>query len=266
MKKIISILWLSIVFSAIPTTETGSTSQFSLDRIGDYAFPSNPVNDRAMGFLLEGKIKSIILNSGNFIDIDVDRSGSWEQYPVGLWGNYAYLPQVGLMSGAPGMKYASDFSDWEDVAEIGSNIVIWESRNAYINWFKNEATISDSTKGSFAGIIFENFDDHKGELGEKVDFLNTVENTFTDENQWAFNHAESFIYIALENDANIDPNLSNAYGNPEEKKAIGFIYPWALRPAFDSRNSVNDYDTYLYDGCQGKEDPWSICEDRHRYL
>ena len=265
MKKIISILWLSIVFSAIPTTETGSTSQFSLDRIGDYAFPSNPVNDRAMGFLLEGKIKSIILNSGNFIDIDVDRSGSWEQYPVGLWGNYAYLPQVGLMSGAPGMKYASDFSDWEDVAEIGSNIVIWESRNAYINWFKNEATISDSTKGSFAGIIFENFDDHKGELGEKVDFLNTVENTFTDENQWAFNHAESFIYIALENDANIDPNLSNAYGNPEEKKAIGFIYPWALRPAFDSRNSVNDYDTYLYDGCQGKEDPWSICEEVEYY-
>ena len=68
MKKIISILWLSIVFSAIPTTETGSTSQFSLDRIGDYAFPSNPVNDRAMGFLLEGKIIPWLVNAVEVIN------------------------------------------------------------------------------------------------------------------------------------------------------------------------------------------------------
>ena len=40
----------------------------NLNKIGDNNFPGNPLNDRAKGYILDGKIKSTILNYGNFID------------------------------------------------------------------------------------------------------------------------------------------------------------------------------------------------------
>ena len=64
------------------------------------------MNDRAKGYLLDGKIKSSILNYGNFID--------WSSFPAGLWGNYAYLPHVGFMAGVPGHTPTSEFY-WESI-------------------------------------------------------------------------------------------------------------------------------------------------------
>ena len=34
--------------------------------IGQYGFPSNPMNDRAKGYLLNGVVKNAITNYGNF--------------------------------------------------------------------------------------------------------------------------------------------------------------------------------------------------------
>ena len=47
----------------------------NLQKIGDNDFPGNPLNDRAKGYILDGKIKSTILNYGNFID--------WAHWPTG---------------------------------------------------------------------------------------------------------------------------------------------------------------------------------------
>ena len=34
-------------------------------KIGDYPFPTNPMNDRAKGFLLQGKVKKEIITFAN---------------------------------------------------------------------------------------------------------------------------------------------------------------------------------------------------------
>ena len=68
-------------------------------RIGDYAYPTNPMNDRAIGFLLQGKVQSAISNYGNFIN--------WDEHPMGLWGEYTYLPSVAFLAGIPGQAYSS---------------------------------------------------------------------------------------------------------------------------------------------------------------
>ena len=74
----------------------------TLSKIGDNPSPGNPMNDRAKGYLLDGKIKSSILNYGNFID--------WDYNPSGGWGQYTYLPNVSFMAGVPGFITLSEFS------------------------------------------------------------------------------------------------------------------------------------------------------------
>ncbi len=37
-------------------------------KIGDYPFPTNPMNDRAKGSLLQGKVKNAVSNYGNFVN------------------------------------------------------------------------------------------------------------------------------------------------------------------------------------------------------
>ncbi|MBC8257261.1 MAG: hypothetical protein H8E85_08140, partial [Candidatus Marinimicrobia bacterium] len=153
-----------------------------LGKLGDYSSPTSPANDRAMGFLIKGKVRSTVLNFGNFIDIDYDRRGSWDSYPVGLWGEYAYLPQVGFMAGVPGMYYSYKFnSDTNDENETwveaysftynGEEAVVFENSDAYNYWFegKRDGSVgkctSDFEKIRFAGIIFENIDDDEGIVG-----------------------------------------------------------------------------------------------------
>ena len=49
--------------------------QERLGRIGDYGYPNNPQYDRALGFLLKGKVKNAVTNYGNFI--------TWDEHPAG---------------------------------------------------------------------------------------------------------------------------------------------------------------------------------------
>ena len=69
-----------------------------LGKIGDFPFPTNPLNDRARGYLLKGKVKSAVGNFGNFIE--------WLNHPAGLWGDYTYLPRVAFIAGIPGQYYS----------------------------------------------------------------------------------------------------------------------------------------------------------------
>ena len=69
-------------------------------RIGDNPFPTNPLNDRAVGYLLQGKAQTALTNYGNYIDIEVN--------PNGVWGEYAYLYEVTFLAGVPGQSYSSN--------------------------------------------------------------------------------------------------------------------------------------------------------------
>ena len=48
-----------------------------MGKIGDNFFPTNPMNDRAIGYLLQGKAQSAISNYGNIIN--------WDEHPMGIW-------------------------------------------------------------------------------------------------------------------------------------------------------------------------------------
>ena len=113
-------------------------------RIGDNPFPTNPMSDRAIGYLLQGKAQTAISNYGNIIN--------WDEHPMGIWNGYSYLPSVAFLAGVPGHKYSSDFS-WENVEFVvddagNINYGIWESSDAYDRWFINGDT-------SFVGIVFD---------------------------------------------------------------------------------------------------------------
>ena len=112
-------------------------------RIGDYPFPTNPMNDRAIGYLLQGKINNGISNYGNIIN--------WDEQPSGLWGDYSYLPSVAFLAGLPGHKRTSEF-EWEQLESIVDSegnvqYSIWESQSAYEAWYDNGDT-------NFVGILF----------------------------------------------------------------------------------------------------------------
>ena len=114
----------------------------SVARIGDYPFPTNPMNDRAIGYLLQGKINNGISNYGNIIN--------WDEQPSGLWGDYSYLPSVAFLAGVPGHKRTSDFQ-WLSVESVVDNegfvlYSIWESQSAYEAWHENGDT-------NFVGIL-----------------------------------------------------------------------------------------------------------------
>ena len=66
----------------------------NVSKIGDHPFPTNPMSDRAKGYLLQGKAQTAILNYGNYIDIEVN--------PNGAWGEYSYLYEVSFLAGIPG--------------------------------------------------------------------------------------------------------------------------------------------------------------------
>ena len=75
--------------------------------LGKTAGPvDDPLLDRAIGYLLHGKVKSAVTNYGNFI--------SWDEHPAALWGKYTYLPHVGFLCGVPGHVYSSEFEDWTE--------------------------------------------------------------------------------------------------------------------------------------------------------
>ncbi len=191
-----------------------------LGKIGDFNPPGNPMNDRAKGYLLDGKIKSSILNHGNFID--------WSSFPAGLWGNYAYLPHVGFMAGVPGHIFTSNYS-WnsEIIFENENEKQYWFSLQAYDEWFEN-------IDGKFVGIA-TNIENDSGELCKQTSKL--IEDIFSSNDVCLFEINHEFHEIRLYLNTSINnPNLSASKS--------GLVYPWGKRPKLIER--LNDFDYYDY--------------------
>ena len=117
----------------------------SVAKIGDNPFPTNPMSDRAKGFIDQGRVKSAITNYGSFIN--------WDVHPSGIWGDYSYLPAVSFIGAVPGHKNTAEFS-WENLETIidseGVPIYsVWESSSAYDDWYP---LTGDTT---YKGILFE---------------------------------------------------------------------------------------------------------------
>ena len=237
---------ISIIFSSILVSENirrpnvpNMIDPFRLKnvgKIGDHPFPTNPMSDRARGYLLQGKAQTAILNYGNYIDIEVS--------PNGAWGEYAYLYEVSFLAGVPGQSYSSKYN-WENIETItnddGISIYsIWQSREAYDAWFANGDT-------NFVGILFDSDEDYgrwePDSIAKKISLSDIV-----DSYQWVIDNGTSHIIISTP--GQLDPNKSTA--------RIGLIYPWALRPKLISREDQFDYYNYGED-----QEEWT--SDDHYY-
>ena len=194
----------------------------NVSKIGDHPFPTNPMNDRARGYLLQGKAQTAILNYGNYIDIEVN--------PNGAWGEYSYLYEVSFLAGIPGHSYSSNYN-WENIETVTDDdgmpiYSIWESQDAYESWYKNGDT-------NFVGILFDAADDDGIWEPDSISKKNSVYE-INKGNQWLIKDDENKVIISTVGDLN--PNKSSS--------RIGFIYPWALRPKLISREEQFDYYDY----------------------
>jgi len=207
-------------------------------KIGDNPFPTNPMNDRARGYLLQGKAQTAVTNYGNYIDIEVS--------PNGAWGDYAYLYEVSFLAGIPGQSYSSNYT-WSLLELINDEdgfpiYSVWESPQAYDAWYP---THGDTT---FVGILFEAEEDFgRWEPDSISKKINT--DLITDAYQWVMDENDKKLIISTLGE--IDPNKSSA--------RIGLIYPWALRPDLISREDQFDYYDYGAD-----QEEWTD-DDRYFY-
>ncbi len=275
IRIIISLIIFSMLFSAKIDEYHGVGQEFSsgpapgvsagrIGGIGQFGYPSDPMADRAQGFLLKGKVKNAVVNYGEFIE--------WDFFPNGLWGEYSYLADVAMVAGIKGHEYSSNFSwsksDMEEYEEswydqYGQNLSVWCSQDLYSDpdagWELNinELTANDTSyaswptelpprvNGRYIGMVFETEND-RGKVGIRKNQISD----FTGYNQWAFDFAtgdgEGGAYSRVcictrsESISDIDPNKSNAM--------IGAIYPWALRPSLKERKDEFDLYEYGVDG------------------
>jgi hypothetical protein len=252
-----------LVFAAEPVKEeefSGYNQKVgteSLGRIGDYPYPTNPQYDRAKGYLLKGKVKSAVSNSGNFI--------TWDQHPAGFWGKYGYLPHLGFVAGVPGHEYSSHWSESGDpswVQQTSYSAQLWYSQEAYNAWMKDIELDDLETKGgNYKTIVYNTVVDRggdqighndRGDIGLEIkgECTTDLQIKFTNMDdcesagfewkapinridpsggvQWFLDHALGRLYLYLE--AGSNPNYANS--------GIGLAYPWAIRPKFSSRNDV----------------------------
>jgi len=194
----------------------------AVGKIGDNPFPTNPMSDRAIGYLLQGKAQAAISNYGNVIN--------WDEHPMGIWNGYSYLPSVAFLAGVPGQKYSSDFI-WNNVEYIVDEdgvplYGIWVSGDAYDNWFMDGDT-------NYVGILFE-ADEDFGKWEPDSVSRKESKDLFDRHNQWSIDHDEKKIALSVLGE--LDPNRSGA--------RIGFIYPWALRPKLIEREDQFDFYNY----------------------
>ena len=264
-KHLIYIILITLAFSA-ETPNHGNAENHpwnsysnsnGLGKIGDFGFPSNPMNDRAIGFLLKGKAKTAVTNYGEFIE--------WDVHPAGLWGDYAYLPDVAFVAGVPGQSYSYKFN-WYNSSSNNAcpesstpGLVLWCSDDAYddpnelnpaFSWYEYGDT-------NYVSIVFDSFND-AGTLGEQKDDYFEI----NQKSQFVIDDLNQMIIISLEEDGDyvIDPNRSNVYGNPLNKKTVGLVYPWAMRPKLKQR--LDDFD--LYDYGEDNEE-WTSDDDYFYY-
>ncbi len=167
----------------------------TVEKIGDYPFPTNPLNDRAKGYLLQGKVKNAISNYGGFID--------WDNHPAGLWGDYTYLPNVAFLAGVPGQKYTSDFN-WTiyETTMEGTEIIrqTWVSTDAYDGWYDDGDTL-------FVSVLFEAEDDNGIWRPDSVSKVLSP-NLVTDHYQWGIDETNERIFISALGTS--DPNNSGS--------------------------------------------------------
>ena len=228
MKRFAIILW---VFTLLLGKDSGIERRVAvtvkkgipvnLEKIGDYPFPTNPMNDRAKGFLLQGKIKNAITNYGGFID--------WNNHPAGLWGDYTYLPNVSFLTGVPGQKYTSEF-DWSlfESIQVGGEIIrqTWTSEDAYSAWYEDGDT-------NFVSILFEAENDDGIWRPDSIAKALSID-LVNDYYQWGIDDTNERIFISAKETS--DPNNSDS--------KMGLIYIWALRPKLKER--TDDFDVYDY--------------------
>lgn len=230
------LLWAGRPIERTATAADYFTSPPSLGKIGDNPFPTNPLNERAKGYLIKGKIKSAVFNYGNFIEWgEYSSSTGYSGFPNGMWGNYTYLPNVSFMAGLMGHDYSSKFQ-WEEVDSkiIGTDtdVTIWASTDAYTEWFKddNEDGIVDT---NYVGVVFDVVDD-RGKVGDEVaaiDDINWI-------NQWGLDHDNRRVFV-------VTPNTTFGVTDPNKPSTfMGLIRPWGLRPALKERTT--GYDVYDY--------------------
>ena len=257
-------LLVCLSFAAKKADNNGVGYEFSagsngLFRIGDYDYPSNPMNDRAKGYSIQGKVKNGLLNFGAYID--------WDYNPSGGWGQYAYLPSVAFMAGVPGYISLSEFT-WEEVDIDGVNV--WESSDAYDAWAENTDNLGRPNR--FSGIAY-NIADDRGELALQRVAVNNLgstryecigalgntqfdcednggEWTYNDDLaeyaedavfEWVIDTEDEIIYLHML-DQEVIPNNVNCMA--------GLVFPWAFRPKLETR--FDEYDKYDY-GPNGEE-------------
>ena len=320
---IICFNFLSFLISMVPIEQNNAaghhwlfTSESQSGRVvGEFDFPSDPMNDRARGYLLKGKAQSAITNYGRFID--------WDHHPPGLWGNYTYLPAVGFVAGIPGQSYTYNYTwvsnaDEPDFCTLESDgdYIIWCSEDAYydqsgigtpgFSWYEGDPP-NESQNANYVSVVFDAYNDD-GILGQKLcspyevdnqnECVNGIEDFYTgevsggcikqcniededdlsvdeedcynecydacitcydennepsfeicnfdDKNQFCVHDENELVMISLDysdEDFTIDPNKANVY-DTEIPRGVGFVYPWAMRPALDKR--LSDFDLYEY--------------------
>ena len=137
----------------------------------------DPESNRAKGYLLEGEVKSAVLNYGNFI--------TWDEFPAGLWGEYAYLPHVAFVGGVPGYKSTAKFEDWctgdgcdyvcgdESVDYSAIGIAVWCSRKVYQEWIELDQSALGYPLDKYKGLVFEISDD-RGIVGNRCEKVQCV--------------------------------------------------------------------------------------------
>ena len=176
-KLFILVIISGVLFSAEPPNaanpalpwSSGTPSFNNLNKLGEWGFPSNPMNDRAVGYLFKGKVKSGVTNYGEFIE--------WDVHPAGLWGDYSYLPAVAFVSGVPGQSYSYRF-DWYTnesnpacPASSVNGVTLWCSDNAYedpneLNPYFSWHEYGDT---NYVGVVFEHYND-QGLVGEQKNY------------------------------------------------------------------------------------------------
>ena len=220
-KLLLILLFIHLLFSE----ELNNSEIYnSLNKIGDNTLPSDPLNDRAKGYLISGKAKTATKNYGNFVE--------WTNFPAGLWGEYTYLPRVSFIAGVSGHAYSSDYS-WRDDSDDLNNI---QSNTDNLELLCSEGVYDDWSY--YKAVVFEMADD-KGTIGEEVDDIED----FDTRHQFWVDDGESSgssgrVCIALNKYEQVDPELSASM--------IGLAYPWAIRPKFMERPDADTYDVYDY--------------------
>ena len=145
------LIFTSILFAVDPSIKNLDSNvpdryrKTNTAKIGDYPFPTNPMSDRAKGFIDQGRVKTAIANYGSFIN--------WDFHPSGIWGDYSYLPAVSFIAGVPGNKNTNNFN-WTQLETVVDEDGVplystWSSTSAYDDWYPA------SGDTVYKGIIFE---------------------------------------------------------------------------------------------------------------